>query len=82
MDSFEMLQIANEVLDGRDDTMLVDIVAEVRELVRRHAGPSCGNEVLAQIASEAFFDACDAWHVRNAEQHFAEHFPTLALEVL
>ena len=30
MDSFEMLQIANEVLDGRDDTMLVDIVAEVQ----------------------------------------------------
>jgi hypothetical protein len=66
-----------DAITAVQDVQLEEITAEVKILVSKH-GTSASNEVLASIAWDAFYDACDAWDVSYAATHFAAFFPEFA----
>ena len=66
--------------DGQDtlqsirEIQLDDITVEVEGLIAKHS-PTCSNEVRDRIAFDAFCDACEAWDIPGAVEHFLVRFP-------
>jgi hypothetical protein len=72
----EMHDTANEVRDGFRTAHLDWIREATQECIDKYR-LTCSNEQLAELAYDAWCDACEGCSVESYEHEYAESFPEL-----